>query len=104
MLLLLNSSRVIKKYGGDRMINGKLLDLKENQDTEEIADNEVYTYHQASGELVAVARSNERGEYHITGLNKDKHFVVSHYLDESKNGEIADNIRPIRDPDYDFIK
>ena len=97
----LKKQRLFIKRNGNKQISGKTL---ESDTGSFIPYHQVFLFDQKSKEYIDYVFSDEKGEYAFRGIGEGLFFIVSHYIDDSKNGEIADNIRPIRDPDYDFIK
>lgn len=102
MILKLYSkeNRLSIKTNGNKQISGKTLD---NDADRSISYHQVFLFDQKSKECIDDVFSDEEGEYAFGGIDEGPFFIVSHYVDDSKNGEMADNITPQRDPIYDQI-
>ena len=102
MLLKLYSKKnrlsIIKN--GNKQISGKIL---ESDSDSSLLYHQVFLFDQKSKECIDDVFSDEEGEYAFSGIDEGPFFIVSHYIDDSKNGEMADNIIPQRDPRYDQI-
>ena len=102
MILKLYSkkNRLFIKTNGNKQISGKTL---ESDADSFIPYHRVFLFDQKSKEYIGDVFSDEKGEYAFRGIGEGPFFIVSHYVDDSKNGEMADNIVPQRDPIYDQI-
>lgn len=93
--------KLIFTRNGMGMITGTVADVVQ---TEGLVSHEVKLFEQTSNLYLKSVYTGEDGRYKISTLDENKrYFIVSHYIDDSKNGEMADNIVPQRDPIYDHI-
>lgn len=88
-------------YSGDKSISGKLVD-RDSVDIP-LANHTVFLFDQNNKQLIGSVESSEDGKYSFNDISKGTYFVISHYIDDSKNGEMADNIIPKRDSIHDQI-
>lgn len=104
MALLFKNNLKIKSDNGDGKVHGSVLDRTGGGIDAPIPIHEVKIFNQGSNAMIRRKRSNQYGEYEFKKLDRTQiYFLISHYIDASKNGEMADNIIPQRDPIYDQI-
>ena len=99
---LLADFKTIGILNGPNTISGKTLDKLDNG-TAELQFAPVRLFRQSDGALIKETISNSDGDYQFNSLDSEVYFIVSHYVNHSKNGEMADNIVPQRAPVYDQI-
>lgn len=93
--------KLIFTRNGAGSIEGKVADVVQDQG---MPAHEVKLFDQDSNLYVRSVRTDEEGRYIIPRIDEQyRYFIVSHYIDDSKNGEMADNIIPQRDHIYDQI-
>ncbi len=93
---------IVEPDNGDGFIKGIIKDIG-NQKIP-LAYHPVKLFRQDLNRFVRTVITDENGEYVMKNITRDGvYFIVSHYKNESKNAEIADNIRPERDSRYDHI-
>ncbi|NLD10045.1 MAG: hypothetical protein GX667_10765 [Xanthomonadaceae bacterium] len=104
-LMKVYQARQFAKIGnGNTSIRGSILDRTEHNGNVPLPIHELKIFDQKRNILLATARTDQFGEYTLKSIDPDLVcFNVSHYIDDSKDGEIADNIKPQRDPIYDQI-
>lgn len=104
MVLLFKNNLKIKSDNGDGKVHGSVLDRTGGGVDAPIPIHEVKIFNQDTNLMIQRKRSNRYGEYEFKSIDRTQtYFLISHYIDESKNGECADNITPQRDPIYDQV-
>lgn len=85
--------------------NGKIEGSIKDRKLQDVSlpNHEVKAFLMRSNQLIRKEVTDHNGDYQFTCLPNEPIFIVSHYIDSSKNGEMADNIIPQRDPVYDQI-